>query len=114
MNNIMKVAVATENGHVAQHFGRCSHYTIANVDKDNILSIEIMSNPGHEPGYLPQYLSEKGVECIIAGGMGTMAQNLFAEKNICTIVGIVGDVNGVLQRFAEGKLKGAQSLCHHE
>jgi predicted Fe-Mo cluster-binding NifX family protein len=110
----MRVAVSTESGEVAQHFGRCSHYTIANLDKGQVLSKQVISNPGHEPGFLPKYLAEKGVECIIAGGMGSKAAELFQEKNIRVIVGVTGKVDDVLENLAEGKLEASTSMCEHE
>lgn len=73
----MRIAVATENGQVAQHFGRCPEYTLLDVESGQIRSKVVIPNPGHQPGFLPPYLAEKGVSCIIAGGMGPSAQDLF-------------------------------------
>jgi len=110
----MRVAVSTEAGEVAQHFGRCSHYTIANIGDGKVLSTQIIANPGHEPGFLPEYLARKGVECIIAGGMGSKAEGLFEAKNIRIVLGVTGKVDSVLERFAQGKLEGSDSLCEHD
>ncbi len=55
----MKIAVSTDNGNVSAHFGRCASYTIYDIDESNILAKEEIPNPGHEPGFLPQFLSEK-------------------------------------------------------
>ncbi len=110
----MKIAIATDNNRVAKHFGRCPNYTIATIEDNEVSNIEVIPNPGHEPGFLPQYLFEKGVECIIAGGMGPRAEKLFVDRNIHTIVGVTGNIDNVVHDFKEGKLKGAESLCHHE
>jgi predicted Fe-Mo cluster-binding NifX family protein len=110
----MRVAVSTESGEVAQHFGRCSHYTIANIGDGRVLSKQIISNPGHEPGFLPQYLADRGVECIIAGGMGSKAESLFRERNIGIIVGVTGKVDSVLESLAQGKLESSASMCEHD
>jgi len=45
-------------------------------------------NPGHQPGFLPVYLGDMGVTCIIAGGMGPRAQTLFEERGIRAVVGV--------------------------
>ena len=82
----MKVAISTDQGYVSAHFGRCPSYTLVEIKEGQILNKEEVPNPGHQPGFLPQYLSEKGVNCIIAGGMGPRAQGLFAQKNIETII----------------------------
>jgi len=109
----MKIAVATEGSTVAPHFGRCPEYTLYNVKDGSVADKTIIPNPGHEPGFLPEYLSKLGVSCIIAGGMGMRAQNLFAGKNIQTVVGATGLVDDVAKAFAAGTLEGGESLCEH-
>lgn len=109
----MKIAVATEGSAVAPHFGRCPEYTLYNVKDGSVSDKTVIPNPGHEPGFLPEYLSKLGVSCIIAGGMGMRAKNLFAEKNIQTVVGVTGLVDEVAKAFAAGTLRGGESLCEH-
>ncbi len=109
----MKIAISTEQGHVAQHFGRCPEYTLVEVEGDKIISKEVISNPGHQPGFLPAYLSERGVSCIIAGGMGRRAIDLFNQKNIEVIIGITGPVEQTVEAFLTGELIPLESLCEH-
>jgi len=110
----MRVAVSTEGGQVAQHFGRCPEYTIVEIEGDKIVSKEVIPNPGHQPGFLPGYLASNGVNVIIAGGMGPRAQGLFAQHNIQTILGVSGPVDQVIDDFLQGKLEGGESLCDRE
>ncbi len=109
----MKVAISTENGSVAQHFGRCSQYTLAEVEEGEVTEKRIIDNPGHRPGFLPSYLSERDVDVVIAGGMGRRAQGLFDEQEIETIVGVTGPVDDVLTSFANGDLEVGDDLCEH-
>ena len=109
----MRIAIATEGSHVAPHFGRRPEYTLYNVKDGSVAEKTVVPNPGHEPGFLPEYLSNLGVSCIIAGGMGMRAQNLFAGKNIQTVVGATGLVDDVAKSFAAGVLRGGESLCEH-
>jgi predicted Fe-Mo cluster-binding NifX family protein len=109
----MKIAVSTENGFVSAHFGRCPTYTIVDIQDGRVLSRQEIPNPGHQPGFLPGYLSERGVEAIIAGGMGPRAQGLFAEKNIQTLIGVQGPLDEVIERFLRGELEAGQDLCDH-
>jgi predicted Fe-Mo cluster-binding NifX family protein len=109
----MKVAVSTERGFVSAHFGRCPSYTVFEIEEDNILSREEIPNPGHQPGFLPQYLSERGVQCIIAGGMGPRAQGLFAQKGIETIIGVQGTVDEAIAKFLRQELVPGEDLCDH-
>jgi predicted Fe-Mo cluster-binding NifX family protein len=98
---------------VAAHFGRCEAYTLADIEDGQVVKSEIVANPGHEPGFLPGYLAERGVNCIVAGGMGPRAHGLFAERQIETIVGVSGSVAAALEALAKGELKGGESTCDH-
>lgn len=110
----MKVAISTDQGYVSAHFGRCSSYTIVEIREGKILGREEIPNPGHQPGFLPQFLSEKGVSCIITGGMGQRAQGLFAQKNIEAIIGVQGAVEDVIQKFVNQELEQGEDLCGHK
>ncbi|MGB7297396.1 MAG: NifB/NifX family molybdenum-iron cluster-binding protein [Candidatus Aminicenantales bacterium] len=109
----MKIAISTDGGFVSAHFGRCPTYTIVDIRDGRILTRQEIPNPGHQPGFLPRYLSERGVEAIIAGGMGPRAQGLFAERNIQTITGIQGPVDEVIEKFLREELEAGEDLCDH-
>ncbi len=109
----MKIAIATENDQVAQHFGRCAAYTLVEFKDNRVLGREIIANPGHQPGFLPRFLAERGVSCIIAGGMGRRAQDLFAAQNIETIIGVTGPVDRAIAGYLSGDLPRGESLCDH-
>ncbi|MBN2246495.1 MAG: hypothetical protein JW755_11695 [Candidatus Aminicenantes bacterium] len=109
----MKIAVSTENGFVAAHFGRCSSYTIVDIEENRISQKEEIDNPGHQPGFLPEFLSARGVNLIITGGMGPRAQELFTQKNIQTIIGVQGPIDKVIEEFIQGQLKPGEDLCDH-
>ncbi len=109
----MIVAIASEGGKVAQHFGRCPGYTLYEVDNGKITEKKEIANPGHEPGFLPRYLADMGVEGMIAGGMGPRAQALFAERGIETCVGIEGPVDEVIEGYITGNLNSGVSACDH-
>ena len=107
----MKAAISTDGNFVSMHFGRCPHFTIVDIQNSKIITKETIENPGHQPGFLPQFLREKGVECIIAGGMGMKAQELFNQHNIKQIVGVLGKVEDIIHKLVNGTLTGSKSLC---
>jgi predicted Fe-Mo cluster-binding NifX family protein len=109
----MRVAISSDGDMVAPHFGRCDAYTIADIEEGEITHQERISNPGHEPGFLPGYLAERGVSCIVAGGMGPRAKMLFDQHKVQTIVGVSGPVAQVLDSLRTGTLEGGESLCEH-
>ena len=107
----MKLAISTNNGKVAQHFGRCPQYTIVEIEDDQVKSKKVVDNPGHAPGALPKYLDSKDCDLIIAGGMGRRAQNFFKEFGIDWIIGVQGDVDQVIEDYINGSLESGESLC---
>jgi predicted Fe-Mo cluster-binding NifX family protein len=107
----MRVAISTDGDFVSAHFGRCPSYTIVEIRDKKIASKEVIENPGHQPGYIPQFLHQRGVECIVAGGMGMRAQGFFAEAGIQTILGASGKVNDVIEELKRGTLESGASLC---
>jgi predicted Fe-Mo cluster-binding NifX family protein len=109
----MKIAISTDTGHVSAHFGRCPSYTIVDIEEGRVVAREEIPNPGHSPGFLPNYLSQRGVQTIIAGGMGPRAQGLFAEKNIQTVIGVQGSIDEVIEKFLRKELEAGQDLCDH-
>lgn len=110
----MIIAVATQDGAVAAHFGRCSEYTIVEVEDGSVVDTKTVPNPGHEPGVLPGFLADQGAECMIAGGMGPRAQNLFARLDIDVVVGATGPVDAVVRDHIRGCLEIGDDLCDHD
>lgn len=109
----MKIAVATEGNMVSAHFGHCPEYSIYSVKDNKIDSKVVIPSPGHEPGFLPVYLAQVGVSCIIAGGMGPKAQQLFEQKKIQVVTGAQGPVDSIIKEFLSGDLETGESQCHH-
>ena len=69
-------------------------------------------NPGHKPGFLPNYLNDLGVNVIISGGMGGGAVDIFNEKGIEVIVGAQGEAKTAAEQYLQGRLQSTGSICH--
>ncbi|MBL7073552.1 MAG: NifB/NifX family molybdenum-iron cluster-binding protein [Candidatus Omnitrophica bacterium] len=108
----MKAAISTEGDFVSAHFGRCPVFTIVDIENGKVENKESVANPGHQPGNIPQFLHQKGVTCIICGGMGARAAGFFKEFGIKTIVGANGKIDEVIEKFAKGSLESGESLCN--
>lgn len=108
----MKIAVAANGNQVSGHFGHCELFQLFETVEGKIVGKETLPNPGLKPGFLPNYLHEKGIDLIIAGGMGGGAVELFNEKDIEVVVGAVGDVRDVVERYLQGALPSTGSVCH--
>ena len=74
--------------------------------------METIANPGHRPGFLPNFLSGLGVTTIISGGMGGGAVEIFNKKNIEVVVGAVGRAEDAVIGYLAGSLKSTGSICH--
>jgi predicted Fe-Mo cluster-binding NifX family protein len=107
----MRVAISTDGDSVSAHFGRCPSFTIVDIEQGKVIDKEVIDNPGHQPGLIPEFLHQRGVECIVAGGMGMRATGFFNEFGIQAIVGISGKIDEVIDKLKKGQLKGAESLC---
>ena len=112
----MKIVIPVSDGKLCMHFGHCDQFAMIDVDiqAKKILKMEEIAAPKHEPGLLPGWLAERGAEVIIAGGMGSRAQSLFAEKKIQVVVGAPGDTpESVVQAYLSKTLVTGENVCDH-
>lgn len=107
----MKIAVASDNNRVAGHFGHCEGFHIFHVESNDIIKVEVVANPGHRPGFLPNFLNDAGVNVIISGGMGGGAIDIFNEKGIKVITGASGLSEDVVKTYINGQLESAGTVC---
>ena len=111
----MKIAVAAMGNTVSGHFGHCDNFNLYDADGGVITAEESIPNPGHRPGFLPNFLADKGVQVIIAGGMGGGAVEIFNERGVEVIVGATGYSRTAVEAYLKGELKSTGSVCHkHE
>jgi len=108
----VKIAVACAQGNVAEHFGHCESFQIFEAENKEITKSESIPNPGHRPGFLPNFLHEQGVQVIISGGMGGGAVNIFNDHGIEVITGAKGPANTAVEQFLNGVLASTGSVCH--
>jgi predicted Fe-Mo cluster-binding NifX family protein len=108
----MRIAVASEENSVTEHFGHCIDFMIYDVENGVIIKEVSMPNPGHKPGFLPNYLADRGVNVIISGGMGGGAVDIFNERNVEVVVGASGDARTAVENYLNGELQTTGSICH--
>lgn len=109
---MLKIAIASEQENVTEHFGHCLNFNIYETDNAKIIKHTSIPNPGHRPGFLPVFLADLGVNVIISGGMGGGAIDLFNEKGIEVIVGASGKAEDAANAYIAGDLKSTGSVCH--
>lgn len=109
---MIKIAVASENDKVTEHFGHCVNFNIFEAKDNEIVTHESVPNPGHRPGFLPVFLNDMGVKVVISGGMGGGAIEIFNEKGIEVIVGANGEAKAAVEAYLAGNLESTGSICH--
>lgn len=111
----MKFAIPTHQGKLCAHFGHCEAFALIDTDATGkVINETYVTPPPHEPGLLPPWLSQQGVNCIIAGGMGSRAQQLFAQQGVNVITGAQGeDPKEIVEQYLKGVLQTGANTCDH-
>ena len=112
----MRFAIPLADGKLATHFGHCESFALVDVDlaEKIILKREDIDAPPHQPGLLPPWLAKRGVNRIIAGGMGQRAKDLFAAQGIQVTVGApVETPEKLVMDFLAGTLLVGGNACDH-
>ena len=115
-DSVMRFAVPTSDGLLCPHFGHCQEFTLIDVDKASkrVLNMTIIPAPEHEPGLLPAWLADKGASHIIAGGMGSKAQQLFTEQGVSVVTGApMVEPETVVRQFLDDALVTGENVCDH-
>ena len=112
----MRIAIPLSEGHLSQHFGHSEQFLFVDVELEqrNILGKEVVAAPEHVPGLLPQWLSEQGVNVVIAAGLGARALDLLTANSVTVVTGAsVADPEALVTQFLDGTLEGGTNGCDH-
>jgi predicted Fe-Mo cluster-binding NifX family protein len=112
----MRIAIPLAGGQLAPHFGHCEKFALLDVDRDKreiTASVEEEA-PEHQPGLLPSWLKERGVELVIVGGIGARAQSHFASASIQLLAGApTSTAAALVQQYLAGTLASNPEACNH-
>ena len=115
-NAVCVIAIPVADGRLCMHFGHCEQFVLLDVDTEEkkVLNSQHIDPPPHQPGLLPRWLHDQGVNVVIAGGMGQRAQSIFAEQGIEVIVGAPAESADRLARsYLDGTLQPGENVCDH-
>jgi predicted Fe-Mo cluster-binding NifX family protein len=111
---IMKFAIPVAEGKLTAHFGHAAEFAIVHIEKEEVKEKELLTPPPHEPGVLPKWLHELGVDVIIAGGMGQKALSLFGENGIKVVTGAPSLApEELVQQYLSNSLETGANVCDH-
>ena len=109
-----KIAVPTEKGRFARHFGGAERFNFYETDEAAraIVSRASAVPPPHERGAFPRWLKEQGVNVVLAGQMGLRAVQLFERLAIETVLGIeAGEPQELVRAYLDGTLVASGEGC---
>lgn len=111
----MKICIPVDIENILDaHFGHCRFLYVATINDGEVESVEKLVPPPHEPGLLPQWLSERNITDILAGGMGQKAMQLFNSKGISVFTGAPKQTaDKLVEAFLKGSLSFEANACAH-
>lgn len=103
-DDIVKIAVAYENGNVFPHFGHTEQFKLYDIADGKIAGTQVLDTDGNGHGALAGMLSGQNVDTLICGGIGAGAQAALAEAGIRLYGGVFGSADEAVNRLLVGKL----------
>jgi predicted Fe-Mo cluster-binding NifX family protein len=115
MKNLTKIAIATENNNTCSDFEKCTSFTLVDIDLVNKKAArkETLKITEIQPLLRAQALREKKPSLVIAYTMEGSAQEYFISNNIPPLLGVLGNIDTIIQDFMHNTLELAQCNCEH-
>lgn len=110
----MRIAIPLVDCRLASRFGHCHSFALFDVDtrKKQILRRQDLPAPEHQPDNLPSWLARRGVQTVIAGGMGRRAMELLEQLQIAAVVGAEKDVpEKLIAEYLNETMETGENLC---
>lgn len=115
----MRIAIATDQDFVASGFGCSPVYTIVEVEDGRIRQTFVVPNSGFRHSDLAELFVRNSVKVVIAGSMGPTSRSVMLGEGVEPILGVTGQIDDVVRRFAAGELspakgasaEGVEALC---
>jgi len=108
----MRIVAATTRGGlddaISPVFGRCTTFTVVDVEGDEIVSHEVIQNPyagamGGAGIQAAQLVLSKGAQAVLAGSFGPNASNVLSQGGV-SMVPAQGTVQDKARDLAAGRL----------
>ena len=109
-----RIAIPVVNGLLSAHFGHCQFFFIADVVDGEIKQTKEVPPPPHEPGVIPRWLSQEGVNVVLVGGIGQKAVDLFVQFGVQPVIGVPEKKPlELINDFLSDKLVVGANQCSH-
>ncbi|RJX30281.1 MAG: ATPase [Oxalobacter sp.] len=110
----MRIAIPLNEGCLANRFGQATVFALIDVDpvSKKILSRKDVDAPPHQPELFPQWLADRKVRFVIAGGLGKRAQDLFFQHQIGMVIGAETNTpEKLIADYFHGTLQTGENAC---
>lgn len=110
---IMRIAVPSQNGLIDEHFGHCKEFLVFRVDGSTLVqeaTIPSLEGCGCKSGVAGE-LAKAGVTHLVAGNMGEGAVRVLGSHGITVVRGASGDARAAAQSFLSGAIKDSGVGC---
>lgn len=101
----IRVAVPYEGSLVYQHFGKCTHFRIYDIEKGKVVLRTDVNTNGQNRGTLPSILKGLTIDVLICGGIGPGAIKSFNDAGIKVYGGVYGETDKVVNLLIQGRLE---------
>jgi predicted Fe-Mo cluster-binding NifX family protein len=112
----MRIAIPLSGEKLSLHFGHSEQFlfVVADMEQRKVLHTQVEKAPEHTPGLLPAWLAERGVDVVIAAGLGARARDLLATHSVQVLTGVSdSDPETLVADFVNGSLESGANACHH-
>lgn len=116
-DKIMKIAIPTADGKLCAHFGHCESFTFADINPETneIMNLEEKIPEEGISCQSASWISEQGVNTVLAGGMGGRPMMLFAQNGVQVIAGCPElPVKEVIEAYLSKTLETGVNTCGGE
>lgn len=111
----MVIAVPHQSGSVNQHFGQTREFLVASTEDGAVRESSVYEVPGmqHNHSALAGFLRDRGVNVILAGGMGAPMRDALEHTGFEVICGVSGPAEEAVGAYLRGEVVPGPSTCGH-
>lgn len=111
----MVIAVPYADGQVNAHFGQTQAFLIAEAEDGTLKESTVYAVNGleHNHSGLADFLASRGVDVILAGGMGAPMQRALSGAGFDLYCGVSGPAAAAVEAFLAGEIVQSEATCGH-
>lgn len=113
--NAAMIAVPYLQGNVNAHFGSTQAFLIVRAADGKVEQTDLYEALGmqHSHSGIAGFLKERGVEVILAGGMGAPMQQALKQVGFELYCGVSGPALEAVETFLRGEIEQSEASCGH-